>query len=373
MLNFAIIGVGRMGKRHAFNLARGFGHKIKLTAVCDIDKKALDWCGKYAKRAKQYTDYKQMLDNEKLDGVIIATEHFSHTEIAEYAVKKGVNTLIEKPIAVTIKAAYDFVVIAKKYPDIKVGVSYNQRSNRLYAKAKKLLASGALGEIQRVNFIITDWYRSEAYYKQGGWRASYISEGGGCLINQCIHQLDILQWLIGMPEYIIADCRTVNRNISVENDVSAVLKYKNFDCLLSASTHELCGTNRLEIACDKGKIIIDKYKMRIWTHKSQVEVNATTTFGYGFAPSRKKTYSYGLIRGLRDLILGQQLRSVNAFAKEIAGSGNMLASAAEGINALMLINAIYMSAWQNREVKLPIDKNIYDKMLADKQEEEKNK
>ncbi len=372
MLNFAIIGVGRIGKRHAFNLARHFACGIRLVAVCDIKEQALEWCAVYAKKAARYTDYKEMLEKENLDGVIIATEHFFHPEIAAYCISKGVNTLVEKPLAVTAYSAEEVIAVSKKHPNVKAGVSYNQRSNRLYRKAKQLLTNGELGEIVRADFIITDWYRSQAYYNEGGWRASFNGEGGGCLLNQCVHQLDILQWLLGMPESVISVCATKNRNITVENDVSAILKYKNFNCAFSASSHELKGTNRLEIACDKGKIVITPYLMRVWRHKSEKEVNATTTFGYGFAPSIKRKYSYGILRGFNDIILGQQLRSIKAFGAAVRGEGKMLSTLDDGIFAVELINAIYLSSWRNKEVYLPIDRIQYDKELKQKQEWESN-
>ena len=372
MLNFAIIGVGRIGKRHAFNLARHFARGIRLNAVCDIKEEALKWCALYAKKAARYTDYKEMLEKENLDGVIIATEHFFHPEIAAYCISKGVNTLVEKPLAVTVSAAKEVIALSKKYSSVMAGVSYNQRSNRLYKKAKKLLTSGDLGEIVRADFIITDWYRSQAYYNEGGWRASFSGEGGGCLLNQCVHQLDILQWLIGIPESVISVCATKNRNITVENDVCAILKYKNFNCMFSASSHELKGTNRLEIACDKGKIVITPYSMRVWRHKSEKEVNATTTFGYGFAPSLKRRYSYGIMRGIYDIALGQQLRAVKAFGSAVRGEDDMLATLSEGVFAVELINAIYLSSWRNSEVFLPIDSIQYDAELKIKQEWESN-
>ncbi|NCA68178.1 MAG: Gfo/Idh/MocA family oxidoreductase, partial [Clostridia bacterium] len=316
---------------------------------------------------------KEMLEKEKLDGVIIATEHFAHTDIAKYTILHGVNTLVEKPLAVTVSACEDIIATAANYPSVKVGVSFNQRSNRLYRRAKRIIEDGSLGEIVRVNFIVTDWYRSQAYYNQGGWRASYVGEGGGCLLNQCVHQLDILQWLIGMPKSVISDNRTVNRNITVENDVSAMLIYDGFNCMFSASSHELKGTNRLEIAFDKGKIEITSAKMKIWTHRSEKLVNATTTFGYGFAPSVKRTYGYGIWRGIVDIALGQQPRSIRAFADSVRGTGEMLANIKEGLNAVELINSIYMAGWQKQAIALPINRAEYDRMLAERQQEEKNK
>ncbi len=371
MLKFAVIGVGRMGKRHAFNLAHGLLSGVKLQAVCDVDGKALEWCKAHARKANRYSDYKDMVAKEKLDGVIIATPHYSHEEIAVYLIEHGINTLIEKPASPTVSMVKHIAEVAKAHPEVKVGVSYNQRSNRMYKKAKRLLEDGTMGDIQRVNFIITDWYRSQAYYDQGGWRASYSGEGGGCLMNQCIHQLDILQWLIGMPKSITATTHTKDRKITVENDVAAILAYDGFDCAFTASTHELKGVNRLEIACDKGRMVIGPRRMKIYRHKSQVIVNRETKFGYGMAPSRSFSYGYGIIRFIADIVKGQQLRSVRAFASEIKGKGKMLARIEESENALQIINGIYLSSYTKDSVDIPIDERAYADFLAERIEWEK--
>ncbi len=372
MLKFAVIGVGRMGKRHAFNLAYGLLQGVKLQAVCDIDKAALNWCEKHVSRAHAYSDYKEMVAKEKLDGAIIATPHYSHAEIACYLISHGVNTLVEKPASPTVKDARLIAETAKAHKEIKAGVSYNQRSNRMYKKAKRMLSGGELGEIQRVNFIITDWYRSQAYYNQGGWRASYSGEGGGCLMNQCIHQLDVLQWLIGIPDAVTAVTHTRDRNITVENDVCAILHYKDFDCSFTASTHEIKGVNRLEIACDKGRLVIGPRRMKIYRHKSQKEVNKVTKFGYGATPSRASVCGYGFFRFIADIVKGQQLRSLRAFRNEINGKGSMLARIDEGERALQIINGIYLSAYKNERVSLPLDIEEYDRFLNGRIEWEKS-
>lgn len=370
MLNFAVIGVGRMGSRHARNLAHGRLRGVRLVAVCDIDPAALDRAKKYAPRARRYSDVDEMIGAEKLDGAIIATPHYAHAQIAIKLVEAGVNTLVEKPAAPTVSMAKEMTEAAAKHPSVKVGVSYNQRSNRMYIKAKRELESGRLGEIQRVNFIITNWYRSQAYYDQGGWRASYNGEGGGCLMNQCIHQLDILQWLVGMPESITANCRTQDRRITVENDVTATLKYEGFDCSFTASTHELAGINRLEITCDKGRIVIGQLFMNVYRHRSQREVNATTKHGYGFAASRKSVTGYGPLRLAKDIALGQQLRSVRAFRNAINGKGEMLADISEGERAMQIINGIYLAADSGEEIRLPVDEKRYAEYLDRKKAEE---
>ena len=367
MKKFAVVGIGRMGFRHAYNMYMRQIGGLKLVAVCDIDQKQLDKAKKF-KGVKGYLDYKEMLDNEALDGVMIATPHYSHVEIAKYAISKGVCALIEKPISVTTKDAKDLISFAEEHKEVLTGISFNQRSNKMYAKARKLIASGSLGEIQRVNFTVTHWYRSQAYYNQGGWRASYVGEGGGCLINQCVHQIDALLSIIGMPESIVSTMHTKDRDITVENDVAAILKYKDFDAVFTASTHEIKGTNRLEIALDKGKIIIGKRGMKIYHHKSQKEVNSITKFGYGATPSFLSIGSYGLFRGLKDLIVGQQVRSIRAFVRAMNGKGEQLATLQDGLNTMEIINGIYLSSWENKEVALPIDDDLYENKLENKKQ-----
>lgn len=372
MLKFAVIGIGRMGFRHAYNLYKHNIAGVKLVAVCDESQEARDKAKKF-KGVGIYEDYKEMLEKEKLDGVVIATPHYSHPEIAKYTIEHGVHTLIEKPVAVTTKAAKELIECAERCPDIKVGVSFNQRTNRMYKYAKKLIESGDLGEVQRVNFTATHWYRSQAYYDQGGWRATYVGEGGGCLINQCVHQIDALINIVGLPESIISTMHTKDRKINVENEATALLKYKDFDCIFTASTHEIKGTNCLEIACDKGKLVIGKYIMKVYKHKSQKEVNATTTSGYGATPSFKSYKTYGFITGLKDLVIGQQARSIRAFVKEINGTGKQLATLQDGLNTMEIINGIYLSSWTLSEVTLPIDDEIYESKLETKRMAEINK
>ena len=376
MKRLAVIGIGRMGSRHARNFVKGIVKGGKLVAVCDIDKQVLEgFCAKY--KVSGYENYIEMLDKENLDGVIIATPHKSHIVIAKECVKRGIHTLVEKPISVTTKEAEELVEVLKDNDKVIGAMMFNQRTNRMYVKAKQLIADGKIGKIQRVNFTITDWYRTQFYYDMGGWRASWSGEGGGTLINQCVHQLDILQWLIGMPEKIYANCKTVGRNITTENDVTAVFSYKDFECVFTSSTHEVPGTNRLEIAGDKGKIVIEKFKMYYWLNDySESEINARAKRDYGNKQdkkSKKKSLSYGFARMIYDGIYGQQSRIIKNFVKaiECGDKDVLIAKAEEGINGLTLINAMNMSSWLNRPIDLPLDKDAYADMLSQKIEEEK--
>ncbi|MDE7337163.1 MAG: Gfo/Idh/MocA family oxidoreductase, partial [Clostridia bacterium] len=342
MIRLAVIGIGRMGSRHARNLLGGVVKGAKLVAVCDTDKETLDgFCGKY--KVVGYTDFVEMLDKEKPDGVIIATPHISHIAIACECVKREIHTLLEKPISITVKEARKVVDALNSKDSVIGAMMFNQRTNRMYRKAKQLIDSGKIGKIQRVNFTVTDWYRTQFYYDMGGWRACWSGEGGGTLINQCVHQLDVLQWLIGMPEKVYAICKTVGRDITTENDVTATLSYKDHECVFTASTHEIPGTNRLEIAGDKGKIAIEKYKMSYWLNEySESEINARSTRDYGNKKdkkSKKYTLFYGLSRMIYDGIYGQQSRIIKNFVKAIErGDKNVLiARMEEGINGLTLI------------------------------------
>lgn len=377
MIKLAVVGIGRMGGRHARNLIKGVVKNARLVAVCDTDGDRLsEFCGRY--KVAGFADHVKMIEEVRPDGVIIATPHYSHVSIALDCVERDVNILVEKPISVTVKEACRLTDALAEKPRLIAAMMFNQRTNRLYRKAKQLIESGALGDIQRVNFTVTDWYRTQFYYDMGGWRASWSGEGGGTLINQCVHQLDILQWLIGMPENITAFCRTVDRDITTENDVTAVMRYKNFDCVFTASTHELPGTRLLEIAGDRGKLSIGKYSMRYVRNKmSEREVNARATRDYGNSQDKKtvsRTYRYGLSRLIFDGIYGQQARILKNFASAIeSGDSDMLiARAEEGLNGLALINAMNMSAWMCESVAMPADCDRYADMLAEKIEEEKN-
>lgn len=372
MIRIGVVGVGRMGSVHARNLAAGTVKGARLSAVCDHDKAKT---AAFVKRGiAEFTDYREMIESGKVDAVIVATEHREHRKIAEYALSHGISCLVEKPLCVTVSEARKLVETANEHKAAVFGVMYNQRTNRMYRKAKEMVEGGVLGDIRRANFIITNWYRSQAYYDQGGWRACWSGEGGGTLINQCIHQLDVLQWIVGMPDSVSAVCRTVNRNITTENDVTAVFSYGDFDCSFTASAHELHGVNRLEIAGTKGRLVVTPFSMKyVLFHKSENEVNATTKKGYGSVGVKKRgRVTYGLFRLLKDLLLGQQRRVVEAFAAAVSqkDDGLLVAKGEEGLRALTLINAVYLSDWQQSKVALPMDEELYEKLLSEHAEKE---
>lgn len=366
MIRIAVVGVGRMGTVHALNLMFKNVKGARLAAVCDLVDGKMERFKK--KGVPTYADYRELVDSGVADAIVVATEHYHHREVAEYALSHGVHCLVEKPLCVTLAEARKLVATAQAHPQTLFAVMYNQRTNKIYRAAKELVQSGKIGDVQRASFTITNWYRSQAYYNQGGWRASWSGEGGGTLINQCIHQLDLLQWIVGMPKSVSATARTVNRNITTENEVTARFDYGDFDCVFCASAHELHGTNRLEIAGTRGRLVVEHGKLCYSLFAaSEQEVNARTEKGYGNVKiANRGTVNYGALRWLRDTLCGQQRRVLAAFAAAISAgdAAKLVARGEEGLNALTLINAVYASNWSGQAVTLPMDEEKYEEELA---------
>ena len=375
-MRVAVIGVGRMGTRHADNFAKGAVRGAQLGAVCDIDpgvraKAERKW------RVKAYADFRELIDSGDVEAVVVATPHYSHVVICKYALERGLHTLVEKPIAVTAKDAARLISAADEHRDAIFAIMYNQRTNPLYAQAKRLVESGRLGRIVRADFTVTDWYRSQYYYDMNGWRASWSGEGGGTLINQCVHQLDLLQWILGMPRDVTCRCRTVGREITTENDVTALFGYGGFDCSFRASTHELPGVNRLEIAGTKGLLTVTRGMLTAKLMKmDESEVNARSRRDYGNKEDKKyRTVRrfYGVGNYLGDALYGQQCRVLRAFvaAAEKRDPALLVARGEEGMGALSLINAMNMSAWTGAREAIPVDADAYEAALAEKIEQER--
>lgn len=372
MKNIIVVGVGRMGSVHAENLYKGRVKGARLAGIQDVSAEALErFTAKYPVPA--FTDLNECVEETKPDGAVIATPHYFHVPIANSLLERGIAVLTEKPEAAEIKEALRLNETAAAHPDTLFGIMYNQRTSPVYMKAKELVSSGALGKLKRVSMTITDWYRSQNYYDMGGWRASWSGEGGGVMINQCVHQLDILQWLVGTPLSIEAHADTAGRNITVENEMYCYMEYPDgLKGTFTASAHELKGTNVLEISGDKGKIVAGKYSMKYYSFEpSECEVNRTAKKGYGSAKVRKKRYFYGLKRLIADAIYGQQLNVLRAFAAALNGTGELVAAGEEGARALEFINAAYISAYTGEKVTFPVDPYRYSRTLSEFKEKEK--
>jgi predicted dehydrogenase len=358
-----IIGMGNMGTGHALNLNKQLIQGAELTAICDERPERLQWAKENLGDMVQLFDQTEaFFASNSFDGVIIATPHYSHAELAIKAFGLGLHVLCEKPAGVYTKQVR-LMNEAAKASGKKFSMMYNQRTNPLYQKLRDLIASGELGEVRRTNWIVTNWYRSQSYYDSGGWRATWAGEGGGVLINQDPHQLDLWQWTTGMmPKRVRAFCYFgKHRNIEVEDDVTAFVEYENGATgVFVTTTGEAPGTNRFEITGDRGKIVIEEGKLTFWRLRvAEREFNRNYKGGFGEPECWKCEIP---IEGKE---LGHNGIIQNWVDAALKGTP-LLAPGEEGIKGLMISNAMLLSTWTDNWVEMPIDEDLFYTHLQQK-------
>ncbi len=360
-VRLGIIGVGNMGSSHIRNYSEGKMPEFIITAVADVKQDRLDWAKENLPEVKTYLDASELMDSGEVDAVLIATPHYFHPPMVIEALNKGLHVMSEKPAGVYTKQVREMNEIASKSNKI-FGIMFNQRTNCLYRKAHELVNSGKYGEFKRMTWIITDWYRTQCYYNSGGWRATWSGEGGGVLLNQCPHQLDLWQWICGMPEKITAVCHEGKwHDIEVEDDVMIYAEYKNgATATFITTTGDYPGTNRLEITLDKAKIICENDKLLVTETVEYVSENIKNS-KIGFDEIKTVDYEPEL-----DGLNLQHSEVMNKFAAAILRGEDLVAPGEEGINGLMLSNAAFLSSWLGKSVTLPVDEDLFYNMLQEK-------
>ncbi|WP_017471455.1 Gfo/Idh/MocA family protein [Amphibacillus jilinensis] len=360
-IRIAVIGIGNMGSFHARQL---FDHHVpnaELSAICDVNSERLDWAKQtFGDRVKRFETPEQLFAAKACDAIFIATPHYDHPSLAIQALQAGYHTLIEKPAGVYTKAVREMNQVAEQ-SDKVFGIMYNQRTNPLYQKVKDLIESDELGQIKRTNWIITDWYRPQSYYDAGSWRATWRGEGGGVLLNQDPHQLDLWQWICGMPKRVRSFMSFGKyRDIEVEDDVTAYVEYENGATgLFVTSIGEAPGTNRFEISGDKGKMVIENGKLTFWRLRtSESQFNQEFKGGFGSPECWKCDIP---IHGENEQHVGILKNWVNA----ILNGTPLLAPGVEGINGLTISNAMHLSAWTDGWVELPLDEALFYEKLKE--------
>ena len=357
-----IVGIGNMGSAHAIYLFENQIQSAELAAVCDINPQRLEWAkNRFGDKVKLFEDAEAMFSSGEVDGVIIATPHYDHPPLAIAAFEKGLHVLCEKPAGVYTKQVREMNQAAEKSKKV-FSMMYNQRTNPLYQKMRDLVQSGELGEIKRTNWIITDWYRSQSYYDSGGWRATWAGEGGGVLLNQCPHNLDLWQWICGMPVRVRAFLGYGKfHDIEVEDDVTAYVEYPNGATgVFVTSTGDAPGTNRFEITGDRGKLVAEDGKLTFWRLRvSERQFNKEYTGGFG-APECWKCEIP--IVGRETAHQGITSNWVNAILKGTP----LLAPGQEGINGLTISNAMHLSSWTDDWVEIPFDEDLFYEKLQEK-------
>lgn len=377
-VRFGIVGIGQMGGSHAEWLAGGKVENAVLAAVCDVNPQKKEWAAeKLPQDVKFYDNYIDMLDSGEIDAVLIATPHYDHPVIAIEALNRDLHTLVEKPAGVYTKKVREMNAVAESKPHLVFGMMFNQRTNPLYQRIKEIVANGEIGEIRRTNWIITTWWRPQAYYDMSSWRATWNGEGGGVLANQAPHQIDLWQWICGMPTKVRANLQYgSHRNIAVEDDVTAFVEYENGATgTFITCTHDIMGTDRFEIHGDKGKILVEGSKKVTVSRlkESENELNERMTFADVANLFRGQ--------GMSDLMDVEEFeipdqwgtQHVNVminFTKAILEGTPLLAPGTDGIKGVTIANAMHLSSWLGQEVEIPFDEDLFLEELEKRKAEE---
>ena len=354
-VRIGVIGLGNMGSSHISNIEKGLISGARLAAVCDVvPEKMKRFEGKY----KCFADSRELIRSGEIDMVMVETPHYSHTTIGIDSLTVGVHTLVEKPLSVH-KADCQRLIAAHKDKKVLFGAMFNQRTDPHYVKVREIIAKGMLGQITRVNWIITDWFRTQSYYDGGGWRATWKGEGGGVLMNQCPHQLDLMQWLFGMPSSVRAFCDLGRwHDIEVEDNVTAYLRYPNGATgVFITTTGEAPGTNRLEVCGENGKIVVEGGKIT-WVRNvvGQGEFLRTSDESFG----RPDTWTIDIPAADHGK---QHVGILQNFVDAIRDGAELIAPAEEGIRSVELANAMLYSSLKDKTVDLPLDPAAYERTL----------
>ena len=358
-VRYGIVGLGNQGTNYATKIFDGGkAQDAVVTAMCDINPAKIQAMKEKTINTEvaYFTDYREMLDSGLCDAVLVEVPHYQHPEIVMACLERGINVICDKPAGVYTKQVREMNEVAAK-SNAKFAMMFNQRTNCLYRKMRDIVREGGIGELQRVTWIITDWYRTQQYYDSGSWRATWKGEGGGVLINQCPHQIDLVQWVVGeLPVEVNGFCQYGKwHDIEVEDEVTAFFKYKNGATgMFITTTGEAPGTNRFEISGTRGKLICEGGKL-IW-HKNgedSAEWSRTNPAGFKKPPCE-------VIEVETDGQNPQHAGIINNFTAALLGREPMFVDGKEGIAGVELMNAIELSGWNGGEaVALPVDEDRY--------------
>ena len=355
-VRFGIIGIGNMGSGHCTNLVAGKVPELELVAVADVKESRRNWAKQnLPETVRIFESGDELIRSGVCEAVLVAVPHYDHPKYVMMALENGLHVMCEKPAGVYTAQVREMNEAAAK-SDRVFGMMFNQRTNCVYRKMHELVQSGELGELKRVNWIITDWYRTQAYYDSGDWRATWNGEGGGVLLNQCPHNLDLLQWICGMPTRVQAFCHNGKwHDIEVEDDVTAYLEFPNGATgVFVTTTADAPGTNRLELTLDRGKLVCENDKLLLWKLKTS-EKEHRFACKEGFLKPECEPVTEVETDGLNE----QHVGVLKAFAARILHGTPLVAEGTEGINGLTLSNAMHLSSWLGHPVETPFDEALY--------------
>ncbi len=354
-LRLGIIGLGNIGQHHASYLAAGKVAGADLAAAASSAPAKLE---KFRPAAGFLTG-EALIQSGLVDAVLIATPHYQHTTLGIQALERGLHVMVEKPISAHKADAERLIAAHQRRPDLVFAGMFQLRAEPRYLKIKSLLERGELGEVVRVSWIMTDWYRTEAYYASGGWRATWQGEGGGVLLNQCLHNLDAMHWLLGPPARVRAFCQLGRyHQIEVEDNVSAFLEYPNGATgVFVASTGEAPGSNRFEIAGTRGKVILENNQLHFTRNESDMlEFSRNAASGFAKPGNQVEQIPFENAENPHAILMQN-------FVDAIRQGAALIAPGAEGVHSVELANAMLYSSLQEATVPLPLDGKAYETRL----------
>jgi len=353
-VRLGIVGLGNIGKYHTEYLSQGKVPRAELTAVCD----AFAPLEQFA-QFKTFKEPEALFRSGLIDAVIIATPHYQHTTLGIAALGAGLHVMVEKPISAHKADAERLIAAAQQRPQQVFAGMFQLRTEPRYLKIRRLIEDGDLGEVVRLSWIITDWYRTEAYYASGGWRATWKGEGGGVLLNQCLHNLDVLAWLVGMPARVRSFCQLGRyHDIEVEDNVTAYLEYANGATgVFVTSSGEAPGTNRLEIAGTRGKVVLENNRLTFTRNEADM-IAFSRAAKSGFV----KPEVWNVELPFADATVPHAIVMRN-FVDAVLDGTPLLAPGAEGMWSVELANVLLFSSLIGQTVDLPMDSAAYEGKL----------
>ncbi|MGI5952352.1 MAG: Gfo/Idh/MocA family protein [Brooklawnia sp.] len=360
----AVVGVGAQGRMYAQLIADGRAPSLQLAALCSANPNSTNLAAHQATAAglgvELFTDYAQLLASGSIDAVVITTPHYEHPAMALAAVQAGIHVLLEKPAGIDAKSVGQLFDAADARPEVTLAMMFNQRANPLYADLKALIDSGELGELRRTSWLISHWWRPDAYYTSSPWRASWGGEGGGVLVNQAPHQLDLWTWLCGMPTRCFARIQFgYRRDITVDDEVATLLEFPGgAPGTFNTCTNDLVGTDRLEMGFDRGRIVVDdSARVTVWRY-----TDAERTIARQISPADAAKVPSGAFD--RTIFHNAETREYSSpwgeqhalvldnFGKHIIDGTPLIAPGRDGLNSVRLANAMYLSAWTGTDIEL---------------------
>ena len=355
-IKLGIIGLGNMGTAHTKSILGGQAPDVELAAVADGLEPRREWAAANLPPGfPVFRSGSELIRSGLCNAVLVATPHYDHPPLSIEACKMGIHVLCEKPAGVYAKQVREMNRIAAE-SGVVFAMMFNQRTNSYFRKMHDLVQGGTLGAVKRVSWIITNWYRPQAYYDSGNWRATWDGEGGGVLLNQCPHNLDLLQWICCMPSSVRAFCHNGKwHKIEVEDDVTAYLEYPNGATgTFITSTADAPGTNRFEVTLEWGKLV-NENNTNLTLYKLDMNEREFCKTAKGGFDSPGVTAEKIETDGSNE----QHIGVIKAFAGRILRGTPLIAEGSEGINGLTLSNAMHLSSWLETTVKLPIDEDLF--------------